>query len=310
MDYKLSLIIPTLNAESCINSLLEKVYTQTIVPNEVIILDSESDDKTVECCKKFDNVKVINIKRKDFDHAGTRHIGFENANGDFCFVMSQDVTLYDEFYFERMLEPFADPEVAMVTARQMPYPDAPLTEKITREFNYPDYDMVKDKSMKSELGVKTYFFSDVCSAYRKDVYFELGGYEIPALICNDMIIASKAINAGYKIAYASNAKVYHSHKYTFSQQYKRNFDVAADMTINSAYFEGVSDTKEGVKMVIAVLKKLIKGLHFITAVYYCFECAAKLFGNKAGKNYKKLSKEKLLKKTSNRNYWYRAGFID
>ncbi|MBQ8613474.1 MAG: glycosyltransferase, partial [Ruminiclostridium sp.] len=70
----ISLIIPVLNAEKYIEKLLEKIFSQTVVPDEIIILDSESEDRTIDICKKYDRVRVIDIKRKDFDHGGTRHI--------------------------------------------------------------------------------------------------------------------------------------------------------------------------------------------------------------------------------------------
>lgn len=305
----ISLIIPTLNAEKYMKLLLDKLCSQTVIPDEIIVLDSESDDKTVEICEQYSNVKVINIKRKDFDHGGTRHAGFVEAQGDFCFVMSQDALPVDDLYIESMLSAFDNPEVVMATGRQVPYPDATCIEKLTREYNYPDVNIIKDNSSIRTMGIKAYFFSDVCSAYRKDAYFKLGGYETPSLICTDMVMSAKAINAGYKVAYVGKAKVYHSHKYTLSQQYRRNFDVAADMSINEKLFLGVSDTKEGIKMVKHVLKELIKGMHFLIAFYYCIDCGAKLFGNRAGKKYKKYNKKQLLKRTGNKNYWYRSGRV-
>lgn len=309
MSQKISVIIPTLNAEKYIDKLLRRLLSQSVLVHEIILLDSESDDKTVEIAEKYDKVRVVNIERKTFDHGGTRNIGFEKAEGDIVFVMSQDALPCDKYYIEKMLEAIREPGVVMVTARQVPYPDATRIEKITRFYNYSDKTIVKDISMLDTLGVKTFFFSDVCSAYIKSIFFELGGYETPALICNDMVMASKALHAGYKTAYKAEAQVFHSHRYTLRQQYKRNFDTAADMLINKDYFDGASDTKEGIKMVKYVLSKLIKKLHFITAVYYCIECAAKLFGNRAGKKYKRLSKESILKRTTNKNYWFRKGII-
>ena len=40
-----------------------------------------------------------------------------------------------------------------------------------------------------------------------------------------MIYAAAAIQAGYRIAYAAQARVVHSHNYTFRQQFCRNFDL-------------------------------------------------------------------------------------
>lgn len=309
MNPAISLIIPTLNAEKYIKSLLDRLFSQTIVPTEVIVIDSQSDDRTVELCREYDRVKVIEIQREDFDHGGTRHIGFKEAKGDICLVMSQDVLPKDNYYIQNLIKAFDTDGVVMATGRQIPYPDSPLTEKITREFNYPDFDIIKDRSSAEKLGIKTYFFSDVCSAYIKSKYFALGGYDTQSLICNDMIMAAKAINAGYKTAYISSAQVYHSHKYTLKQQYKRNFDVSADMAINNKYFSDVSDTSEGLKMVRYVLKRLLSGLHFITAFYYCIECAAKFLGNRAGKKYDRMNKKQILKRTMNKSYWKRTKYV-
>ena len=41
----------------------------------------------------------------------------------------------------------------------------------------------------------------------------------------DMIYAADLIHAGYGIAYAADAKVVHSHNYSCSQQFHRNFDL-------------------------------------------------------------------------------------
>ena len=41
-----------------------------------------------------------------------------------------------------------------------------------------------------------------------------------------MIFASHLIEAGKKIAYAADAKVWHWHNYTAKDQLKRNFDLA------------------------------------------------------------------------------------
>ena len=40
-----------------------------------------------------------------------------------------------------------------------------------------------------------------------------------------MIFAGKLIQKGYAIAYVADAKVVHSHNYTNSQQFHRNFDM-------------------------------------------------------------------------------------
>ena len=72
-----------------------------------------------------------------------------------------------------------------------------------------------------KLGIKTFFCSNVCAAYKKSVYKELGGFVPRAIFNEDMILAGTMIKAGYGIAYAADAKVIHSHNYSGRQQFHR-----------------------------------------------------------------------------------------
>ena len=55
------------------------------------------------------------------------------------------------------------------------------------------------------LGIKTFFCSNVCAAYRREIYEELGGFVKHTIFNEDMIYAAKAVEAGYAIAYAADA---------------------------------------------------------------------------------------------------------
>ena len=84
---------------------------------------------------------------------------------------------------------------------------------------------LKGKEDEDELGIKTYFCSNVCAAYRRDIYLKLGGFTKKTIFNEDMIFAGHAVEAGYQIAYAADAQVIHSHNYTAMQQLHRNFDL-------------------------------------------------------------------------------------
>ena len=106
-----------------------------------------------------------------------------------------------------------------------------LLSAIQREFNYPKTSRLKSKEDLSKLGIKTYFCSNVCAAYQKDVYERLGGFVRKTIFNEDMILAGRMIQAGWKIYYAADAKVIHSHNYNCRQQFHRNFDLAVSQQI-------------------------------------------------------------------------------
>jgi len=63
---KVSVIIPTLNAEKFIGNLLKNlIEVQTLKPDEIIVIDSSSQDRTVEIAKSY-GCKTIIIE-KEYD---------------------------------------------------------------------------------------------------------------------------------------------------------------------------------------------------------------------------------------------------
>ena len=70
-----------------------------------------------------------------------------------------------------------------------------------QSFNYPDKACIKGEEQLGTLGIKTYFCSNVCAAYRKNVFESLDGFEGHTIFNEDMIYAAKAVKAGWKIAY-------------------------------------------------------------------------------------------------------------
>ena len=146
-------------------------------------------------------------------------------------------------------------------------------------------------------------FSNVCAAYRRDLYEELGGFVEYTLFNEDMLFAHKAISHGYRIAYVSEAEVVHSHDYTNKQQFQRNFDLGVSQAEHPEVFENVPATTEGKKLVkrtIAFLKSK-KKYHLIPG--FLITCAYKYAGFRLGKNYTRLSEKRILKYTTNREYW-------
>ncbi len=299
---KVSLIIPTLNAESYMPALIEVINKQTVKPHEIIVVDSESDDNTVQMAQEA-GWKLLHVKRADFDHGGTRNYAFDNTTGDFVLFLSQDALPTNEYYIEELIKGFEDEDVAMISARQVARKDATEIEKLIRNFNYPERSFTRTEDDIATMGIKAYFFSDVCSAYRRTAFETLGKFESPLLTNEDMLMVARALDAGYKVGYCGTAEVYHSHNYTLKQQYKRNFDISAFMTMYSNEIQSGSSVGEGIKMVLYIEKELLKKFRLFSMVWCVLDSGAKFLGNRRGKGYKSMSKEQILKNTSNKAYW-------
>ena len=296
----LSVIIPTLNAGAQLRHLLECLKEQSVAPDEIIVIDSESDDATVSIAKSVPGVRTIAIKRRDFDHGGTRHAALLESSGEFVLFLTQDAMPTGRRYIETLLEPFADGAVAMVSGRQVPKPDARRFEQLVREFNYPDTSSVRDKGDIPALGIKTFFASDVCAAYRRTAYLAVGGFPRPCDTNEDMLIAAMFIHSGQKVAYAADARVFHSHNLTLGEQYRRNKTVGVFLQRNGEFFGDVSEVGEGKALVISISKILISEHRFGEFVAFGVDSCARLLGNRAGRRQviKELASEAMASKES------------
>ena len=153
------------------------------------------------------------------------------------------------------------------------------------------------------LGIKTYFCSDVCAAYRKTVYDSLGGFEEKTIFNEDMIMAARMIHSGARVAYAAEAKVIHSHNYSCMQQLKRNFDLAVSQAEHPDIFENVRSESEGIRLVKDTAAYLVKKKKPWMVISLVVKSGFKYIGYRLGKNYRKLPEWLIRKCTMNPGYW-------
>ena len=217
--------------------------------------------------------------------------------------MTQDAVPANEFLLEELLKVLEQEGVSSVYGQQLARKNAHLLENFTRKFNYPAKSSIKSIDDLDRLGIKTYFCSNVCAAYRRDVYDKLGGFIKKTIFNEDMIYAAAVIKAGYRIGYASEAQVIHSHYYTGKQQFHRNFDLGVSQADHPEVFKNVPSEKEGTKLVSETLKYLVKEKHIGQILPFVYQCGCKYLGYRMGKAYKKFPMWLVKKCSMNRNYW-------
>lgn len=210
----IKIIIPILNPSKdfFINNL--KILKNQTVKVDIILINS--GDKILEDL----NYQVININKKDFNHANTRNIAL-NFEADYYLFMTQDALPFDEYLVENLCKGFENSEVVVSYARQLPYGDADIIEVFARNTNYPDTSRLKSKEDLATLGIKTFFNSDSCSMYDSKYFRSIGGFKKDLNTNEDMEYAARAILNNKKIYYNAIAKVYHSHNFNISEVWKR-----------------------------------------------------------------------------------------
>ena len=256
---KFELVIPTFNPGPVWQECVDAVIGQDQKPDLILVIDSESKDRTVEIAREA-GFCVIQIQRESFNHGGTRQKAIEDQNEcDFVVYLTQDAILADRQALKHLLQHFHDDSTAAVCGRQLPKKGAGAIESHARIFNYPERSFMRSIKDVEWYGLKTAFLSNSFAAYRISALREVGGFPKDVIFGEDMYVAAKALKAGYKIAYAADACVYHSHKYTVTQEFKRYFDMgvfhAREPWLRREF--GTAEG-EGVKFVVSEIRFLMR----------------------------------------------------
>ncbi len=303
-NIKVDVIIPTYHPGREFSALLDRLMKQTMPVHRIIVMNTEEAFWKKESEEKYPVLEVHHLKKTDFDHGRTRAQAAEMSEADVMIFMTQDAMPADKELVKRLVCALTqDDKIAAAYARQLPNADCSFVERYTRSFNYPETSVVKTKDDLPVYGIKTFFCSNVCAAYRRDIYLEMGGFVKQAIFNEDMIYAGRLIQEGYGIAYAADAKVIHSHNYSCMQQFHRNFDLGVSQAEHPEIFEGVPSEGEGVKLVKKTISYLFRKGKIWLIPGVILQSGCKYAGYLAGKKYRKLPRKMILWCTLNREYW-------
>ncbi len=282
----ISIIIPTWEASNSLPSLLASLVSQTVKDYELIVVDSSSEDNTIDIAESY-NANVIIIRRSQFDHGATRTLAAKEAKGDIIIYLTQDALLCDEYAIENIIKPFSkDSQIAAVFGRQLPYPNASVFAQHLRLFNYSDTSYVRVLSDREKYGIKTVFFSDSFSAYRKAALEEMGYFKNGLIFGEDTCAAADLLLKDQKIAYVANAKVFHSHNYTICQDFRRYFDMGVFHKSEDWLLKEFGKAEgQGLKYIKSEITFLVKRKRFDLFPEFVLRILAKYLGYKLGGQY-------------------------
>jgi len=125
----------------------------------------------------------------------------------------------------------------------------------TFTYLYPEEAEIKSKERIAELGLKTFHFSDVTSAFMTDV---LKAVRFPneIRIFEDVAVAKRLLDRGYRIAYVPEALVHHAHQMGVRDLVSRYWQIGATYENLGIFDElrkaGVSLVHEGLSTAAGV----------------------------------------------------------
>ena len=203
---KVSIILPARNEEKhiryCINSLLRQDYSDF----ELILVNDESTDKTLEIMKEFENsypskIKVVNVTGRDKNWIGKNwacYQGYLRSNGILLLFTDAD-SFHSEKTMSLAVQNIIYNKLDAITVMPMLLCNDFLTKAtlpILTTFMHTRFSPLKVNSAKSKLG---YFFGSYFIISR-DTYEKVGSHEsVKHEIIEDGALGKKVKEANFKM---------------------------------------------------------------------------------------------------------------
>ena len=275
----ISIICPLYNAEDYIEDLYLNIKKQKdVCITEIEFILTESNDSTEDKLKKL-MCNYKKISKKEFSHSLVRERAAFEAKGDILVFITQDIRIVDEYWLYNLTKDIVAGKCEAAFSRQIGYEDHKV-EKYTREINYPIEKRIVSKTDIDRLGLMTFFFSDASSAISKEIFVKLKGYDNKNLPTNeDMYFAYKLIMNGYRIEYAADSKIIHSHDLSFKDTVKRYSDIGKFFEENK-YLKEYSAGERGFTVLKYIIKRSIQDKKPLTIADAIINFGARFIGMK------------------------------
>lgn len=196
----ISIVIRAKNEARWIRRCLTSVSLQDASGVEVILVDNDSTDDTLNIAQSF-GAKILKLSDQKFSFGRALNIGFSKAQGDLVVSLSAHCVPLSNRWLDCLTMNFIRPSVAAVYGRQEPLPDSEDFDK---------RDLWTTFGIERRIQRKDFFFHNANSAIRRSVWKRLPFDENLSGV-EDRDWAKKILAMGYEIAYEPLASVSHYH---------------------------------------------------------------------------------------------------
>ena len=200
MDPLVSIIIRTKNEERWINLCLKKIYSQDYKNYEIIIVDNNSKDKTLDKIKDFKIKKILNLNK--YLPGKALNLGIKQSSGELLVFISAHCIPVNDRWLTNLVQTMQDNvKCAGVYGRQEPM-------NFSNDYDLRDLFLLFGLDKKTQI--KDSFFHNANSCIRKNIWKKIP-FDNTATNIEDRLWAKKVLKLGYNICYEPSASVYHYH---------------------------------------------------------------------------------------------------
>jgi rhamnosyltransferase len=155
--------------------------------------------------------------------------------------------------------------------------------------------------------LKTAFISNSFAAYKKGALARVGYFKNGLIFGEDTCSLARMLVEGGCVAYEGRAMVYHSHNYSFSEEFRRSFDIGVLHSREELLLKEFGTAEDvGAKYVVSTLAEAAKEGKLLAVADCLLRSGLKLLGYKAGRHYKRIPSRLRPLLSLNRSWWLRG----
>lgn len=205
-----SIVIRTLNEAEHLPALLDSIVEQTTQPDEVVLVDSGSTDKTVAIAESR-GLKIVHIPPGEFTFGRALNWGCEAAKGDILVFVSAHVYALSNTWLADLIAPFEDDRVGLSYGGQTGDHRSNFAEIQLLKRWFPDEGTNDQQNP---------FCNNANCAVRRELW-QATPYDeaLPGL--EDMAFARDIRADGHRVAYVPEARIAHVHEEGWKQTLNR-----------------------------------------------------------------------------------------
>lgn len=169
------------------------------MPNEVVVVDSNSSDNTGSICEQF-GCKVVQCT-EPFSFGKALNLGIKNSSFDIVCILSAHCFPMGRDFLCRLYKNFTDKRVAGVYARQVPH-------RLTNPVEYRNFLHIYGNERIVQTSSPQ--FNNGASMIRKSVWEKIR-FDEGVIAQEDVLWAKQVLGKGYVIVYEPGGIVEHLH---------------------------------------------------------------------------------------------------
>lgn len=255
----ISVCITVFNEEQSISALLDSLLNQTRKPDEIVIVDGGSRDKTIEIINHFQQKdRRIKLLKEKCSRAEGRNLSVETAKNEIIAITDAGCLVHRD-WLEQITEPFRNKEI---------------------EVSAGFYKMVGEsdmsRAMSVYLGVTPGKFdvkflpSTRSIAFKKRIWEQVGGFpENLEGTAEDTIFDLKLVKSEAKIARVKTAIVEWGMPESLPEFFKKIRDYAkGDAESKNWVFPGKGITSHNIKAIFVLLRYIVAVLLLVLSFKY------------------------------------------